>query len=64
MRISNIYDFVIILIKKLENECIKYKEKSEDISKVKILKSELSDLHELRRIIEEFENFNNSKQNK
>ncbi|MBD3830691.1 MAG: hypothetical protein IE890_09400 [Arcobacter sp.] len=52
-----IYEMVIIAINKTEIECSKYKEKIEDINIKKNLKCELSDLHEIRRTIERFDNF-------
>ncbi|MBL3518868.1 hypothetical protein H0A43_00075 [Arcobacter lanthieri] len=57
MHISNIYNLVVILIEKTEIEYFKYKGKHEDFSKIRLLKSQLSDLHELRRSIEKLHNF-------
>jgi hypothetical protein len=55
----NIYEIVILSIKDIEKENDKYKQNIEDIHKSKILKFELSNLHEIRRTIERFENFSN-----
>lgn len=54
---ASFYEMVIIAINKTEIECSKYKEKIEDINIKKNLKCELSDLHEIRRTIERFDNF-------
>ncbi len=55
----NIYKIVISSIKNIEEENDKYKQNIGDIHKTKILKFELSNLHEIRRTIEKFDNFSN-----
>lgn len=64
MPIFNIYYLVHTTITKLEKESIKYKKEYRDFSKLRDIKSQLFDLHELRRAIERLDSFKKNKRRK
>mgnify|MGYP006342002583 FL=1 len=54
MHIFRIYKLVVILIKQAEIEYFQYKENNQNSKNLRVLKYQLSDLHENRRFIKKF----------
>ncbi|MGE0050657.1 MAG: hypothetical protein AB7S49_03960 [Arcobacter sp.] len=54
---TNVYNYLLIIIENTEKKCNTYKQKMEDLFIKKHYKQELHCLHEVRRIIEKFDNF-------
>lgn len=54
---TNVYNYLLIIIENTEKKCNRYKQKIEDLLIKKHYKQELHYLHEVRRIIEKFDNF-------
>ncbi len=54
MHIFRIYKLVVILIKQAEIEYFQYKENNQNSKNLRVLKYQLSDLHEIRRFIKKF----------
>ena len=55
--ITSVYNYLLIIIENTEKKCNTYKQKIEDLLIKKHYKQELHNLHEVRRIIEKFDNF-------
>ena len=49
-----IYKLVVILIEQAEIEYFQYKENNQNSKNLRVLKYQLSDLHEIRRFIKKF----------
>ena len=54
MHIFRIYKLVVILIEQAEIEYFQYKENNQNSTNLRVLKYQLSDLHEIRRFIKKF----------
>lgn len=54
MHIFRIYKLVVILIKQSEIEYFHHKENNQNSTNLRVLKYQLSDLHEIRRFIKKF----------
>lgn len=54
MHIFRIYKLVFILIEQAEIEYFQYKENNQNSKNLRVLKYQLSDLHEIRRFIKKF----------
>ena len=54
MHIFRIYKLVVILIVQAEIEYFQYKENNQNSKNLRVLKYQLSDLHEIRRFIKKF----------
>ena len=54
MHIFRIYTLVVILIEQAEIEYFQYKENNQNSKNLRVLKYQLSDLHEIRRFIKKF----------
>ena len=54
MHIFRIYKLVVILIKQAEIEYFQDKENNQNSKNLRVLKYQLSDLHEIRRFIKKF----------
>ena len=54
MHIFRIYKLVVILIKQAEIEYFQYKENNQNSKNLRVIKYQLSDLHEIRRFIKKF----------
>ena len=54
MHIFRIYKLVVILIEQAEIEYFQYKENNQNSKNLRVLKYQLSDLHEIRSFIKKF----------